>query len=245
MPKASHLDDILGAYDEGKIDSAFKKHDDFMKEENVNHMLNRIIDPSLQSMYDTFKSKLDAKTGGNDEAKASAHKKDIDDALFHSLKDYFTKFHPSQIGRLEGMTQDEQLDHLMGLYDSVTGANREGSRATSIRQVQAMAKRSKSTVGHVLNAMREKKNGDAGHIIQYVAGRKQAELFGNLHDEHLHKYVVGKIGKSEFEVDEKTHFNMLGRGEYIGLVKALKSGNFGEHGPEQYGLKKKEPAPAP
>src|SRR3989344_7338333 len=131
--KPKNLDDFLAELQSQQtrdLDGAFKAHDEFTKEENINHYHENIFGKGQDELYSTFVKELDNgfTEAGGDIAKFKGvdEREKVKKALTKSLRKYFDAVHPVVSKTMNDLTlnESEQYDYLTSAYDEHIGVGR-------------------------------------------------------------------------------------------------------------------------
>ncbi len=239
-----HLDDFFADLKENpskEIKGSLKNYEEFTKEENLNDLYNKVFTPAHDKLYEKATEHL--KGIGGDDTKTEDKKEELQKAIVEGLKAYFKKVQPSIVEALEENGVDdveEQYQFLTAQYDDHIGADvRKGEGLTGI--AETFAKSKKLTLGHLKRHLRENQTKHAQKALDVIVEKYAAHHFTKYHPVELAKYLKPHVEKAGLEVENKLRFIQLSYGELIHIISALKTGKWGEHGYEKYGLKKKEP----
>lgn len=231
------LDDLKGNYTKS-LDESFKAHDEFNKEENLNHLFNNVFSPAQDELYKTISAELN-KNVGDDATKLGGKKKGVKKAVTVGLKKYFDKAHPSITKTMAtlDLNEDEQYDFLTGIYDNHVGGGKQGAdgkRIPSIKDITELTKDKKTTVGHIKRHMYQQKATHAGTAIQLLASQHRNHHFSKYHNTEIAAYLKPKLEEEGFGIEDKLGF---AQAELLDLL-GLRQGIISKEG-HQY-LKKKE-----
>ncbi len=217
------------------LDTAFKAHDSFTKEENMNHWYNNVFSPAQQGMYDAIKTELDKAFQNDDDAKTEKKKDEVKKAVTAGLKKYFDKSHPGILSRMKdlGIDEKDQYDFLTGMYDEQVGAGKIKG-VDSIKAIEELAKGKKTTVGHLKKHVDESKGKYINGALTVLNSRYVQHHFNKFHPTEIAAYLKPHLDRAGFEVEDKLGYATSELSDLLQLRKSLVSGEGHPY------LKKKE-----
>lgn len=223
---------------------AYQAHKEFTEIENLDEMFNNLFAPAQDEMYQTIKAELD-NSFESDRDKIYGKKKEIRKAVTAGLKKYFEKVQPSILKKIEEMEmdEDEMYETLAGLYDQHTGAmTQEGQKKgiVPIRNLEVMARKKGISVGTLKKQLYSQKPRHAQAAVDYLVDKHWETHFGKYHGPTLAANMKKELEKEGYEIEDKPQYMLQDVADVHAIHKALDSGQWGEQGPKQYGLKKKE-----
>jgi len=241
------LDDIFEEFTKEHykdFHKAYQAHKDFSSEDNMNELFNDLFSPAQDEMYQTIKAELD-NSFQSDRDKIHGKKKEIRKAVAAGLKKYFEKVQPSVLKRIEEMEmdEDEMYETLTGLYDRHTGAlTQEGQKKgiVPIRALEDITKKKKATVGFLKKQLYIQKPQHAQAALNYLVNQHWQTHFGKYHGPTLAANMKKELEKEGYEIEDKPQYMLQDVADVHAIHKALDTGQWGEQGPNQYGLKKKK-----
>ncbi len=189
------------------LKDAFKKHDTFNKDENLDHYYNKIFTPGIDEMYKGFTGALD-KAFGKDDAKVYGKKKDLKKAAIEGMKKFFEKVHPSILEAIKEIKDEDKIyDKLASMYNEHVGANQQNGRAIQAL-VDSYARNRKASVGTLKRDFHGRKAELTQGGIEYITSKHQER-----HIDHYRPHKVAAHVKKEIEARKGYKVNMEDFGE--------------------------------
>lgn len=248
--KPKTLDDLFTDKD---IVARIKAHDEHMRAENQQHLLNQIIAPAIDEFYETLKAQLDhafANAGG-DTAKVREKLPEVRKALVEGLKKYFERALPSALDTIKDVKDvDEQFKTLARIYDRHVLGAQPGARLPQgletienyMTALEQEDKYKEATVGQIKEELWLQKGAHAVHSRAQVNRGKTIEYLMPIPTHRLGKQIRPEIEKTH-EIEHEGTYATLSHEELLEAREGVKTNSWSNRekpGPKYYGLKVKE-----
>jgi len=222
--KLGNLDDLLNGLREEHskdLDASFKAHDEFSKDENVNHLYLNVFGAGQDALYQTISAELDKSLRG-DGTKVHGKKKEVKQAIAAGIKKYFERTQPSltEIMRDLKMDEDEQYEYLTSMYDDHIGVGKIKG-VESIRSIEKYAGDRKMTVGHIRKHVSDSRSKHAEGALQILSNKYITHHFAKYQPAAIAAYLRPQLEKAGFEVEDKVGYATADLGELLQLRKGL------------------------
>jgi len=223
-----NLDDFFDELEkDGSKDlkDAFKKYDEFSKDENLDHYYNNIFAPAVDEMYKAFKGSLD-KTFGKDDAKVYGKKKELKKAAIEGMKKFFGKVHPSVLDAIKDIKDEDKIyERLASLYNEHVGARDDNGRGIDAI-IEAYSRDRKASVGTVKRGL----HGLQGELTQggvdYIKGKHAQRHLGHYRSHKIAAHVRKEIeGRKGYKVNMED-FGAFNTSDYIGIREGIIKGKY-------------------
>lgn len=226
--KPQHLDDFLDqlAQEHSKsLDESFKAFDEFMKEENQLHFYNNILAPAQDAMYTSLVSALDKEFDKKDETKLEKeeHHKKVKRAVGKALRTYFEKTNPHVVKAMDElkMGEEDQYEHLAGLYDEFTGADPRSEKNPGIRRIIDSLTRGKMTVGHVKKSISTYRSAAAEGALTDITEKYKQHHFGKYHKTQIAAYLKPKVENEGFQIEDTLGYARMGLDDLLKMRRGI------------------------
>ncbi|MBI4980957.1 hypothetical protein HZC30_05375 [Candidatus Woesearchaeota archaeon] len=245
--KPQHLDDFLKGLEtehSTSLDEAFKARDDFVKEENQNHLYVNVFVPGQDALYNTLVSELDKAFEKKDDKKIEKQEErdKVKKAVGKALKKYFEKVQPSISKTIDDMKMDddEQYEFLTSMYDQHTGGGTQFGQQHGIKSIKASIDNlleKKKTIGHIKKDIYDSKVKQLGGAMALLGEKYINHHFGRYHHTTIAAYLKPKLEKAGVEIKDKLEYATLSTGKLLDLRDKMIEKKLEEH---EYITKKKE-----
>lgn len=224
--KPKNLDDFLKSMEtehSKSLDDAFKAHDEFIKDENQNHLYNNIFVPAQDGLYNTLVKELDKSFDKKDETKLDKeeHHKKVKKAVNKALRAYFEKTNPHVIKLIDDlkMSEEDQYERLTSLYDDHIGVGKLKDVDSLKQGIEDLLKKGK-TIGHIKKYTYERKAMNLDSAIKLLQHNYRTHQFGKYQPTQIAAYLKPKLEQSGYEIKDKLGYATASMEELVGLRKA-------------------------
>lgn len=225
--KPKNLDDFLASLEKEhstSLDSAFKAHDEFSKEENINHLYLNVFVPGQEALYGTLVKELDKIFDKKDETKVEkeADREKVKKAVTKALKSYFEKTHPTITKSMADlkMNDTEQYDFLTQMYDDHVGVGRIKGVESLKAGIEGLLGKKKS-IGHIKKQVYDSRMEHLKGALSLTSSKYVTHHFGRYHPTQIAAYLKPKLEKEGFEVKDKVGYATADLSDLIGLRRGV------------------------
>ena len=212
------LDYLHGLHAED-LDAAFKEHDDFTKEENMQDIYVSMFAPGQDDLYATFSEEM-KKVDNKTELSKKEHEKVVDKAMKASLEKYFEKVQPSVLEAIKDMDDDEAYDHLILSYDDHVGAG-QIQGVDKLKDIIDTAFKEKKSVAELKTQMYQNKGTHSQGALQMLQNDHANKTFSGYKPAEVAAYLKPLLKKEGAEIEDKSGYATAKLGDLIALRRSL------------------------